>query len=211
VGHAGLDRMRTTRQISRAELAQELGLKSIDDRYLVIVQHPLSSEKDEALTQMRETLAAAQATGWQTFVSYPNSDPRSQQIIQAINEYSSQPGFHVFQNIADEAFVNLLRGAALLLGNSSLGLLEAPYLGLPVINVGRRQASRHHAQNVFFAPNDRDSILRQLRAVWESDDMRKQARECDNPFGDGHTGQRVAELLAATPIAERLLNKDLSY
>jgi len=211
VGHAGLDRIRTTRQISRAELARELGVASIESPYLVIVQHSLSSEKDEALAQMRETLAAAAQTGWQTFVSYPNSDPGSQLIIQAINEYRSHAGFHVFQNIADEAFVNLLRGAAALLGNSSLGLLEAPYLSLPVINVGHRQASRHHAQNVFFVSNDRNSIVRQLREICENDDIQKRARQCDNPFGDGHTGERVAALLAATPIDQRLLNKDLSF
>lgn len=211
VGHAGLDRIRTTRQISRADLARELGVTAIENRYLVIVQHPLSSEKDEALKQMRETLAAASEIGWQTFVSYPNSDPGSQLIIQAINEYRSRPGFHVFRNIPDEAFVNLLRGATLLVGNSSLGLLEAPYLGLPVINVGHRQASRHHAQNVFFVSNDRASILRQLRTICENPEMQKRARECDNPFGAGHTGERVAELLATTPIDQRLLNKDLSF
>jgi len=211
VGHAGLDRIRTTRQISPADLARELGISAIENPYLVIVQHPLSSEKDEALKQMRETMAAAAETGWQTFVSYPNSDPGSQLMIQAINEYRSKPGFHVFRNIADEAFVNLLRGAAVLLGNSSLGLLEAPYLRLPVINVGHRQAARHHAQNVVFVANDRDSILRQLRAICENDDLQKRVRACDNPFGDGHTGERVAKLLAATPIDQRLLNKDLSF
>ena len=92
-----------------------------------------------------------------------------------------------------------------------LGLLEAPYLKLPVVNVGRRQSERHHASNVFFVNADRESIAKQIRAIIEDDETKQKIRACENPFGDGHTGERVAELLATTPIDEKLLNKDLSY
>ncbi len=211
VGHAGVDRLRTTTTLSREELARELNVPSIQDPYIVIVQHPLSSEQDDAGTQMRETLAAAEELGWQTFVSYPNSDPGSYQTIQAIREYESRPGFHIFKNIADVPFVNLLRGASVLLGNSSLGLLEAPFIHLPVINVGHRQAGRHHAANVFFVSCKRDEIARQVRTIFENEEIQRRVSTCENPFGDGHTGKRVAELLASTPIDNRLLNKDLSY
>ena len=101
--------------------------------------------------------------------------------------------------------------ANVLVGNSSLGLLEAPFLKLPAINVGRRQTTRHHSANVLFSPNDKTEILRLIRAIVEDADVQQNIRECVNPFGDGHTGKRVAELLAKTPIDDKLLNKDLSY
>ena len=211
VGHAGLDRIRMARELSDDELAAELKVPNIRPPYLVIIQHPLSSEIDKSGAAMGETLAAAEATGLQTFVSYPNSDPGAQQIIQVIGEYRSKPAFHVFKNIDDPAFVNLLRKAAMLIGNSSLGLLEAPYLHLPVINVGNRQLERHHAENVFFVPAVRDEIVRQVRAILDDPETRARVRNAHNPFGDGHSGERVAELLAATPIDERLMNKNLSY
>jgi len=211
VGHAGLDRIRVARELSDNELARALQVPAIRRPYLVIVQHPLSSEINNAAAEMRETLAAAAETGFQTFVSYPNSDPGGQQIIQVINEYRSRPDFHVFQNIDDLAFVNLLRNASVLAGNSSLGLLEAPYLRLPAINVGNRQTQRHHAENVFFVPARRDEIVRQVRTILENQEIQDRVRQADNPFGDGHTGERVAELLAATPIDARLMNKNLSY
>jgi GDP/UDP-N,N'-diacetylbacillosamine 2-epimerase (hydrolysing) len=161
--------------------------------------------------QMRATLEAAVETKMQVFISYPNSDPGSRQIIDVIEEFRTKPNINVFQNIPDVPFVNLLRGATVLVGNSSMGLLEAPFLKLAAINVGRRQTTRHHAANVFFAPHDRAEILRLIRSITEDVETQERVRTSDNPFGDGHTGERVAQLLASTPIDDKLLNKDLSY
>ena len=211
VGHAGIDRLRSTAELSASELAHALGVKEIADQFAVIVQHPLTSEIGKAGEQMRETLSAVLELGLQTFISYPNSDPGSSQIVDVIEEYRSDPRVSVFKNIPDPEFVNLLRRATVLIGNSSLGLLEAPYLKLPVINVGRRQSERHHASNVFFVPAEREAIVRQIKAIIEDDETKRRISECENPFGDGHTGGRVADLLANTIIDAALLNKDLSY
>jgi GDP/UDP-N,N'-diacetylbacillosamine 2-epimerase (hydrolysing) len=211
VGHSGIDRIRTTPQLTRDELAQDLGVVALNEHYLVIVQHPLSSEISNSGAHMRETLSAAAELGLQTFVSYPNSDPGSEQIIAAINEYEWYPLFKAFKNIPDLQFVNLLRGATALLGNSSLGLLEAPSLRLPAVNIGARQTARHHADNVFFVSCDRNKIVAQVKAILDDPEIRKRIENCTNPFGDGYAGERVADLLARTPVDARLLNKDLSY
>jgi GDP/UDP-N,N'-diacetylbacillosamine 2-epimerase (hydrolysing) len=211
VGHSGLDRIRTTRQLTRDELARDLGVSRLEERYVVIIQHPISSESSDAGAQMRETLSAAADLGLQTFVSYPNSDPGSEQIITAIRSFESNPLFKAFKNIPDLQFVNLLRGATALLGNSSLGLLEGPLLHLPAVNIGSRQQARHHTGNVFFVSCDRNSIVTQVKAILEDPEIRQRVHSCANPFGDGHAGERVADLLAQIPIDAKLLNKDLSY
>lgn len=211
VGHSGLDRIAGTAAMTDDELARALGVAEINKPYLVVIQHPLSSESAEAGRQMRETLEAARELEMQTFVSYPNSDAGGQLIIEAIEEYRSHPKFHVFQNIPDAPFVNLLKGAAVLVGNSSLGLLEAPFLRLPVVNIGARQTARHHVENVFFTACDRKAIVVTVKSILESDELRNRIANCFNPFGDGHTGERVASLLATTPIEPKLLNKDLTY
>lgn len=211
VGHSGLDRMTTAPSMSDDEIARALKIKALKRPYVLVAQHPLSSEMEAAGEQMRETMEAALDLGLQTLVTYPNSDPGSKQIATVIDEYSSHPTIHVFRNIPDVPFVNLLRGAAMLVGNSSLGLLEAPFLHLPVINVGNRQATRKHSENVFFVPHERKEIVRQARAILDDPATQHQVRNCDNPFGDGKTGERVAELLASIPLDARLLNKDLSY
>jgi len=211
VGHAGLDRLRSAPVLAPNDLANALGVPQIAPPYLVIVQHPLSSEMADAGRQMRETMAAAAELGLQTFVSYPNSDPGSKQIIEVIEDSRTRENIHVFRNIPDTEFVNLLRGAAVLVGNSSLGLLEAPFLRLPVVNVGKRQSARHHAGNVFFVPAERGAIVEQVRLILNDDQTKQTISNCENPFGDGQTGARVAEILAGTPINDALLNKDLAY
>lgn len=211
VGHSGLDRLRTTPQLSREDLARQLGVATVESPYLIVIQHPLSSEIDAAGDQMRETLAAITELGLQTFISYPNSDPGSKQIVSVIEAARNQPNLHVFKNVPDVLFVNLLRDAAALIGNSSLGLLEAPFLKLPVVNVGRRQTARQHTTNVFFVPHDRKRIIEQVRAILADNETQELVRNCQNVFGDGHTGEAVAELLARTSRDSRLLNKDLSY
>lgn len=211
VGHAGLDRIAETPRMERLELAQVLGVPAIKPPYLVIIQHPLSSEVSQAGEQMRQTLESAAILGLQTFISYPNSDAGAGEIIRVIEEYRAQPGFHVYRTIADTPFINLLREAAVLIGNSSMGLLEAPFLRLPVVNVGSRQAGRIHADNVFFVPNETTAIVEQVRKILTDATTKARVRECTNPFGDGRTGKQVAELLASIPLDQRLLNKDLTY
>ena len=211
VGHAGLDRIRSTPCIERQELAEMLSVPEIQPKYVLIIQHPISSEIEMSGAYMDQTLSAITDLGLQAFVCHPNSDPGSHGIIEVIEQYASHPNLHVFRNITDLAFVNLLRGAALLVGNSSLGILEAPFLGLPVVNVGRRQSGRHHAENVFFVPNENTKILDQIQLILEDDQTRERARSCSNPFGDGHTGEKVANLLAEIPIDEKLLNKRLGF
>ena len=211
VGHSGLDRLRTTEVLDNEALAKSLGVAEVKKPYMVVIQHPLSSEIDQSGFQMRRTLEAAVDSGLQVFVSYPNSDPGSLQILEVIDEFRGYPTVNVFKNIPDVPFVNLLRGATLLLGNSSLGLLEAPFLKLAAINVGRRQTSRHHAANVFFTTHDKSEISRLIKAIVADEATRQRIRNCENPFGDGHTGERVAQLLASTPIDGTLLNKDLAY
>ncbi len=215
VGHSGLDRIQATPELSPDALAAALNVSRIDRPYLVVIQHPLSSEVDAAEAQMRETLEAIVAVGWQAFVIYPNTDAGSRGIIRVIDEYGAggqgKGKIYAFNTIPDVPFVNLLRGALALVGNSSLGILEAPLLRLPAINVGNRQQGRLHAENVLFVPPDRKAITAALRRIADDEDFAYRLRDCANPFGDGHTGARVAELLATIPLDAKLLNKDLQY
>jgi len=211
VGHAGLDRIRTTPEMSRDELAKALEVDQLADTYAVVTQHPLSSETAEAGRHMAETLAAVRDLRIQAFINYPNSDAGRNAIIREIEQVRDDPLIHVFRNVADVPFVNMLRAAALLIGNSSLGIMEAPFMKLPVINVGLRQTGRHHAENVFFVPNDRAAIIEAADKILNDGETRKRIRNCENPFGDGKTGEKVAELLAKTPIDDKLLIKDLTY
>jgi len=211
VGHAGLDRFRSTPHLSLEEMAKAFNVDRIEKPYMIVIQHPLSSEIDRSGKYMRETMVAVEKLGFQTFVIYPNSDPGHEQIIQVIEEYQHQGVIYSYRNIPDILFVNLLRNAAILVGNSSMGLLEAPFLKLPVINVGHRQMERHHAENVFFVESKQEKIVQKAQMILEDESTQSRIKKCSNPFGAGRTGERVAELFASTSVDDVLTNRDLTY
>ncbi|MFT5123965.1 MAG: GDP/UDP-N,N'-diacetylbacillosamine 2-epimerase (hydrolyzing) [Verrucomicrobiales bacterium] len=131
--------------------------------------------------------------------------------MEVIEKYATHPRIEVFRNVPEIPFVNLLRKASCLMGNSSMGLYEGPYLHLPVINAGARQTNRIHSENVFYTGNDRVEIARQLDLILHDPSTQQRVANCQQPFGDGRTAPRIAELLAELTIDKRLLTKDLTF
>lgn len=212
VGNPGLDRLLEVPIIDAAELSRRLGFAIVDgEPLLMLIQHVISTEIDQAYEQMKTTLEAVRELGVKTVLSYPNSDAGGQQMIRAIREYESLPFLHTAKNIPRLEFVNLMRRASCLLGNSSAGILEAPLLGLPVINVGNRQRGRLHAENVEFVPHDKDRIIEALRRAIFDPEYRKAVASCSNPYGDGRSSARIANFLATIPLDDNLLIKDITY
>ena len=212
VGNPGLDRLLTVPELSTERLSKRLNFHLDDEEpLLVVIQHVISTEIDEAYQQMRQTLEAVADLGLKTVMSYPNTDAGGQKMISAINEFESMPNLYIAKNIPRLEFVNLLRRASCLLGNSSAGILEAPFLKLPVVNVGNRQKGRLHAENVTFVPHEKNAIINAVwRAVFDSG-YRTVISRCANPYGDGQSSKKIAEMLATTEINDQLLIKDITY
>jgi GDP/UDP-N,N'-diacetylbacillosamine 2-epimerase (hydrolysing) len=98
-----------------------------------------------------------------------------------------------------------------MLGNSSAGLLEAPFLKLPVINVGNRQKQRQHAENIIFVDHNKESIKTMINKALFDAEFKRKCEMCTNPYGDGFTGERVVKVLEQQPINSDLLNKQITY
>ena len=174
--------------------------------YLVVLQHPVTTEYEAALDQIRETLAAVEVLARPTFWFWPNVDAGSDLISKGIRHYrETRPLDHVyfFKNLAPEDFIRLLRGARCLVGNSSAGIRESAFLGLPAVNVGGRQAGRDRAANVVDAGYDRTAV----RAAVESQ-LAHGRYAPSGLYGDGQAGGRVAELLASLDLT---VKKRIAY
>jgi UDP-hydrolysing UDP-N-acetyl-D-glucosamine 2-epimerase len=208
VGHGGLDRLSETGSMARGELAVRPGLALTAAPYVVVIHHSLTGEEVQAGEHMRVILEAVADAGLGAVIIYPNSDPGSAGIIEAIKTAcDGRNDRAAFANLPRLEFVNLLRHAEAIVGNSSCGIIEAPTLGLPAINVGRRQVGRLHGENVTFVPSERGAIVAAIRRAATDGDYRSRLRAQPNPYGNGTTGRRVAALLADTPIDNRLLAK----
>lgn len=212
VGNPGLDRLLEVPVINIAELSTRLGFSIIEgEPFILLIQHVISTESNHAYEQMKESLEAIRELGIKTIISYPNSDAGGQQMIRAIHEYDSLPFIYAAKNIPRLEFVNLMRRASCLLGNSSAGILEAPLLKLPVINIGNRQRGRLHAENVQFVPHDKDQICAAIQLAVYDQSYRNSVASCSNPYGDGKSSSRVADILAKISIDDNLLIKDITY
>lgn len=212
VGNPGLDRLISVPSLNLSEISDRLGFEIKDSEpYILLIQHVISTEINYAYEQMHITLEAIQKLGIKTILSYPNSDAGGQQIIRAIKEFEHLPFLYTAKNIPRLEFVNLMRHAGCLLGNSSAGILEAPLLGLPAINIGNRQMGRLHAENVQFVRHNCDSIVQAIKTALFDRSYRDDVSRCCNPYGDGRSSERIANTLANTPIDNSLLIKDLTY
>ena len=150
-------------------------------------------------------------TGMKCLINYPNSDAGNHAIIEAYREYAARnPQLFLFQNLNRIQYVNLLRHASCLLGNSSSGIIEAPSLGLPVINIGRRQLGRIHAQNVKFVDNKCEEIKTALNEVLSSN-FKESLKGMKNPYGDGNSTLKIVEVLKNLTIDSRLIHKNITY
>ncbi len=162
--------------------------------YLVVMQHPVTTEYERALDEIWETLEAVEALGMHTFWFWPNVDAGSDGISKGIRHFRETreiPGTYFFKNLAPEDFLRLLDAASCLVGNSSVGIRESAYLGLPVVNIGTRQAGRDRARNVVDVDHDRARIAQAVR-----EQVAHGRYERSELYGDGRAGERAAGLLA---------------
>lgn len=212
-GNPALDSIRKQPELSYEYINKKLHTNlSSEKPFILLIKHPLSSEIKEAGEQMRVTLEAVAELGIHTVLTYPNSDAGSFDIIKVIDEFTKQYDFiKSYKTLPRDIFVNLQRKAALLLGNSSSGILEAPFLKLPVVNVGNRQKQRQHSENIIYVPHNKELIKEAVLKAINDEDFKEVCNNCTNPYGDGYSGERIAKIIAETEINDRLLNKQIVY
>ncbi|MBN1914131.1 MAG: UDP-N-acetylglucosamine 2-epimerase (hydrolyzing) [Candidatus Omnitrophica bacterium] len=201
VGNPGLDNIRMTPVICRRELSRMIGFDISGSDYLVFIKHPLSSEVGSAYSQMDISLRALKKfcleNGLKTVASYPNSDPGSPDMLKVIKRYGKESFIRFYKTMPRDIFVNLMRNALALAGNSSMGILEAPFYKLPVVNIGNRQKGRFHCGNVEFSGYDIKAIKKALRRACFDRKYRKRVFSLKNPFGGGRSAQKIKDILAA--------------
>ena len=170
--------------------------------YVVILQHPVTTEVEQAGRQMAETLGAVRDLNLQGVLIYPNNDAGAQQIIREIRQSSIK----IVRSLPAEEFVNLVRYAAALVGNSSSGIHETASLGVPTVNVGSRQQGRERGSNVLDAGNDRLEILEALKTALHDEAFKAVVGRRINPYGDGRAAARIIGVLKTVSL-DHLIQK----
>jgi UDP-hydrolysing UDP-N-acetyl-D-glucosamine 2-epimerase len=174
--------------------------------HLVVLQHPVTTEYALARAHVEETLQAVDGIGLPTFWFWPNVDAGSDGTSKGIRHFreAAHPrNIHFFKNMEPSDFLQLVYHSRCLVGNSSMGIRECAFLGVPVVNIGTRQEGRDRGRNVVDADYDR----RAIRAAIERQ-LANGRYPSDPIYGTGAAGKRCAELLATVPLR---ISKRLTY
>ena len=176
--------------------------------YLVVMQHPVTTEYEKAREQIEITLDAMSNYNLPIFWFWPNVDAGSDGISKGIRAYRENYNNKVrniffFKNMEGKDFLKLLFNSKCLIGNSSVGIRECAYLGIPVVNIGSRQSGRQKSNSVIDVNNDINEIRSAI------DKQLSHGRYNSEPiYGDGTAGKKIAEILSKVNLS---IEKKLTY
>ena len=179
---------------------------SLAGGYIVVMQHPVTTEYADSRKHIDETLFAVKDSVLPVLWFWPNVDAGADGTSAGIRSFREKFGsahMHFFKNMEGEDFLRLLANAACLVGNSSVGIRECAFLGVPVVNIGTRQHKRDRGNNIIDVGYNRDEIAKAIR-FW----IEKGKAEISTVYGGGDAGKQIAEQLATLPLK---FHKTISY
>jgi UDP-hydrolysing UDP-N-acetyl-D-glucosamine 2-epimerase len=204
VGAPGLDELtalaRSTRRTGRST------------RSALVIQHPCGRSADVERRAAEFVLEAVRSAGLRRMIIYPNTDRGHSGIVRAIERHEAAYGGNgqvtIHRSLPRDEFVRALAEADLLVGNSSSGIIEAPVLGTPSVDVGDRQRGRERGgPSVVHAEESRQAVASAIRRALR----RRRGTIGRSVYGDGRAGERIARILARIPLTATLRRKQLAY
>lgn len=178
----------------------------LSNGYIVVMQHPVTTEYQDSRKHIDQTLNILPKLQLPVLWFWPNVDAGADGTssgIRAFREHHDMKHVHFFKNMKGDDFLRLLKNAKVLVGNSSVGIRECAYLGVPVVNIGTRQHQRDRGLNVIDVDYNTDQIISAINQHLCHTEI-----QSSTIYGDGNSGQRIAELLFSLPLK---FHKTLTY
>jgi len=180
----------------------------IHEDYFILMQHPVTTDFKNSKFQIFESLKAIETLDRPTFIFWPNVDTGSDIISKELRifqqlVFKNNLPIYFFKNLNPEDFLKLLINSKCLIGNSSAGIRECSYLGVPVVNIGNRQVRRLRAENVIDVNYNKNSIINAINKQSKIDYYNS-----SNLYGDGQSGKKISDILVGTTLT---VEKIISY
>lgn len=213
-GNPALDRFSEVETMKKKDVLEFFGFTvgDIDKPLLLVIQHVISGEIKDAAKQIKSTLDAIVPLKTNCIINYPNSDTGSRNLINVINQYKGFSNVRITRNIPRKEFVNLLRNIDLLIGNSSMALLEGSFLKIPAINVGNRNMNRMNGGNVVFVDYDSYKIHKIAEKILSDKVFCRKLKDCKSVYGDGKSAIKIISFLKRlNKSRNQLIAKDNTY
>ncbi len=206
VGNTSIDGIKKIKSIPKKNLEKKYGL-DLSKPLVVILQHTVTSEMKTIEKNILHTINAVKELDIQSIMIYGNADAGSQQIIKAIKNSKIKQ----YQTIPYQDYINLLRYASVLIGNSSSGIIEAPFLHKPSINIGTRQDGRLRSDSIIDVPYDKIKIKKAIKKSIEDVNFKKRVRFCKNMNGNGNAAKKIIKILERMDLKKIPIQKKMTY
>ena len=199
VGGLGDENIRTMEKLTLAQLSESLQMP-LEQGYGLVTFHPETAGGADPKEQMKQLLAAMETiskeTGLQWVVTKSNADDGGLDINAMWDQWTEEhPQWgKAFFSLGVKRYLSAMQYAAVVLGNSSSGVVETPTFGIPTVNVGRRQEGRIICDNVLCCDSQQNQIEAALRTAL-SEEFRKKAAETKSPYNGGNTSQRMVQAM----------------
>lgn len=206
IGSIALDKFVAEPHISREQLFDQIGAKPharTAPRFATLIFHPIAEEQAVAPQYILDTCEVLAQQNFHVFVGAPNTDPGNHALRVVLQQLHASEHVTFYQNLSRTLFINLLRHTSLIAGNSSAGLLEAPTLRIPTINIGLRQRGRLAASSVLFTDGSRVELERALAEI-KTVAFSQMLTSVVNPYGDGNSSDRGMALIKTINFGDLL-------
>jgi len=188
---------------------------------ILFTQHSVTTQFEESAAQLRGSLEALEivaSEGAQVIMTYPNNDAGGRTIVQELERFMMKKpqNIQLHKSLGRYNYHGVLhlcgRGVAGggCVGNSSSGIKETPAFGCPTVDIGSRQEGRLSAKNVIKTGYGKEELLMAIRKCLHDKSFIDQCHTCENPYGVGDAGKKIADVLAKIPLDSRLITKQMT-
>ena len=175
-----------------------------ENNYFILLQHPVTSEFNEAEFQIRTTLSAIKKSNINAIIILPNNDAGFSKIIRELK--NSKIKF--VESLTIKEYINLMKRSTGLIGNSSSGIHETATFNIPTVNIGTRQNGRLRPKNVIDVGYEEDEIINAIKSCIK---IRRKNIKYKNPYGDGNSSIKIIELIKKIDLSSKIIQKKITY
>ncbi|MCK4809402.1 MAG: UDP-N-acetylglucosamine 2-epimerase (hydrolyzing) [Candidatus Omnitrophica bacterium] len=220
VGFPVIDLIKEGKFADSQEIENRFGIHS-EKPLIVFTQHSVTTELSEVESQMKPALEALEyfaEKDTQVILTYPNNDAGGRRIIHELKKMQKKkiPNMFFCPHAGRYYYHGLLNicgktGKGVCVGNSSSGIKETPAFGCPFVNIGTRQKGRLRSTNVIDAHYNKKHIIVAVNKALFDKRFRARCKQCKNPYGEGESGKKIANILATIKIDKDLIQKKITY
>lgn len=211
VGQAGIENIKRLNLLNREDICNELGI-SMCKKIFLVTYHPTTLEIENILSEIENLLCALDKYDAEIIFTYPNADFGSKIIVNKINKFvESKKNVYMFYSLGQLRYLSLMKNCDVVIGNSSSGILEAPYFRKPVVNIGDRQKGRLRSKNIVDVNSKEEEIILAIDKCLHEEEFIESIKSITNKYGNGETSNKIVDILKKISINKNLLQKKLTY